>query len=65
MLQKSTTGLLRSFLYQLLEADSETAKEMAISTNVPAWTERSLRNTFLKSVQATKYKICIFIDGLD
>jgi hypothetical protein len=68
LLQRTTLGLLRSLLYQILAADPRLIGLVTSFTNaadIPTWTEKTLRTTFLKSLQASKHKVCIFIDGLD
>lgn len=81
MLEKSTEGLLRSLLYQILQRFPSLipfAYDNKSSLNhtptgqqefrpVAAWTERRLRE-ILRSVMLQAYescRICIFIDGLD
>ena len=80
-LEKSSEGLLRSLLYQILEKfpglislpyDSHSTLENAMSSqqglrpNV-AWTERRLQNMLQDILRQIKEvcRICIFIDGLD
>ena len=74
-LQKSLAGLLRSLIYQLLERFPDLMPILAESTGpfqhglcqLPTWTEQRLRATLqnLVSVGLEKYRLCIFIDGLD
>ena len=80
-LEKSTEGLLRSVLYQILKRFPAMTPQVYDEHTVPssaddghrtfgqtlAWTERRLLKAFhnlIPQVQ-TKYRICIFIDGLD
>ena len=74
-MQKSSQGLLRSLVYQILSKNQdsinaitnleETARDDFAP--VPAWTERRLIGTLLGAVQhlANQLCICFFIDGLD
>ena len=65
-LQRSTLGMLRSLLHQLLEHDPDVLEAFGSSTtSIPTWNEKVTKSTFLKCLQVTKKKICIFIDGLD
>jgi hypothetical protein len=70
LLQRSILGVLRSLLYQLLEADRIFLGEIRLfvmqgSENMTTWTEKGLRKALLKALQTTTRKICIFLDGLD
>ena len=65
-LQKSKVGMLRSLLYQLLKADEDIFWQLFPSEpHVPVWTERAVLQKFLEALKLTKYKVCIFLDGLD
>ena len=74
-MQKSSPGLLRSLVYQILleYPDSiETITNLDDTSRdalapVPAWTEMRLIRTLLRSVQHLAHRLCIcfFIDGLD
>ena len=65
-LQTSRVGMLRSLLYQLLKADEGIIPQLfASNSNILAWTEKAAQRKFLEALVLTKYKICIFIDGLD
>ena len=80
-LQHSTTGLLRSLIYQLLEKnptlfdssilggatqDLRTSPEQSLKA-IGAWTDRRLLKLFWKLIETfTETKCaCVFIDGLD
>ena len=74
-MQKSSQGLLRSLVYQILLEDPDSIEAMKILDEtsrdalapVPAWTELRLIKTLLRSVQHLAHRLCIcfFIDGLD
>lgn len=58
--------MLRSLSYQLLEYDPHIVEFLASATaTIPTWTEKAARAAFFRCLQATKQKVCIFIDGLD
>ena len=74
-MQKSSQGLLRSLVYQILLEDPDSIEAMKSLDEtsrdalapVPAWTELRLIKTLLRSVQHLAHRLCIcfFIDGLD
>ena len=74
-LQKSLAGLLRSLIYQIVGRFPDLVPMLANSMGpsqhgfhqLPTWTEQRLRATLqnLLSVGLIKYRLCIFIDGLD
>lgn len=80
-LEKSTEGLLRSLLYQILKKlpnltslSTESHSSSIFETDDPdkcapiaAWTERRLRSTFQNVIRQAQAvcRFCIFIDGLD
>ncbi|KAL9135409.1 MAG: hypothetical protein Q9175_003398 [Cornicularia normoerica] len=80
-MQKSSAGLLRSLLYQILEKIPHLILSLAqndrdlqdFKTNfqrfalIPAWTEKHLLTTFQKLLVelSSSYHLCLFIDGLD
>lgn len=80
-MQKSSAGLLRSLLYQILEKLPHLILSLAqnnrdlqdFKTNlqrfalIPAWTEKHLLTTFQKLLVelSSSYHLCLFIDGLD
>ena len=74
-LQKSSRGLLRSIIYQIMEKTPELMPVLERHMNtaqqrtqqLPTWTERRLLATLqhLLSYGLRSYRLCIFIDGLD
>ena len=69
ILQKSSQGILRSLLYQIVDHQKSNFFSMAESqvNTTHAWTERTLLSefgTFLKRKPAS-LSLCFFIDGLD
>ena len=80
-MQKSSAGLLRSLLYQILKKLPDLIFSLAqVDTDiqgfqtgvhglssVPTWTERRLLITFRKllSNMSSTHHLCLFIDGLD
>ena len=66
-MQKSSVGLLRSLLYQILRKHPEIVA--LPETNEPPldWTEKRLAKVFQSITRdpARSYRICFFIDGLD
>ena len=74
-LQKSSRGLLRSIIYQIMEKTPELMPvlEGYINTaqqrtqQLPTWTERRLLATLqhLLRYGLQSYRLCIFVDGLD
>ena len=74
-LQKSSRGLLRSLIYQILEKVPrlmpmlESFPEFAgrITQQIPTWTEQRLRAAlqYLLRNGLSQFRICVFIDGLD
>ena len=74
-LQKSSRGLLRSIIYQILDTAPELMPilERSIYTTqqrtqqLPSWTERRLLATlqYLLRYGLRSYRLCIFVDGLD
>jgi hypothetical protein len=65
-LQKSTGGLLRSLLYQILD-HRRSLTSVAAQSPIATWTESRLLRTLLDLIQQNLYDdaICFFIDGLD
>jgi hypothetical protein len=65
-LQKSTGGLLRSLLYQLLE-QRPSLGSLATQSPIPTWTDARLLKTLLELIRQNLCDdaICFFIDGLD
>lgn len=65
-LQKSTGGLLRSLLYQLLE-QRPSLVSVATESPIATWTDARLSKTLLELIRQTLCDdaICFFIDGLD
>lgn len=66
-MQKSSVGLLRSLLYQILREYPETAALPERDEPLPDWTEKRLRNIFQSITRdpSSSYRMCSFIDGLD
>ncbi|GAW25696.1 putative P-loop containing nucleoside triphosphate hydrolase [Rosellinia necatrix] len=70
-LQKSTIGLLRSLLYEILLAEPNITlrlmRDLLIyEDRIPTWTEKSLTAAVIKAITiASHTRFCIFIDGLD
>ena len=80
-MQKSSAGLLRSLLYQILEKFPDLIFSLAQNNNdpqgfqtgvpglpsIPAWTEKRLLMIFRKllSELSSTHHLCLFIDGLD
>lgn len=70
-LEKTSEGLLRSLLYQILQKYPSlirsTFDNQQKSDTFAAWTERKLYATFHKAMLQAQVnsRICIFIDGLD
>lgn len=69
-LQKSTSGLLRSLLYQVFQAEQDSIlsvlSKMSIDiTNLPLWNERTLSQVLVAALSTLCVPCCIFIDGLD
>ncbi len=74
-MQKSSQGLLRSLVYQILLENPDSINPITglddpsrdAFAPVPAWTELRLIRTLLRSVQhlANQRCMCFFIDGLD
>ena len=74
-MQKSSQGLLRSLVYQILSKNQDSINAITNLEEparddfalVPAWTELRLIRTLLGAVQhlANQLCICLFIDGLD
>lgn len=74
-LQKSSRGLLRSLIYQILEnvpnlmpvLEQSPDVSQHITQQLPTWTERRLRATLHQLLCAglNLHCLCIFIDGLD
>ena len=74
-LQKSSRGLLRSIIYQIMERTPELMPVLASYMNtdqqrtqqLPTWTERRLLATLqhLLRYGLQSYRLCIFVDGLD
>ena len=74
-LQKSSRGLLRSIIYQIMEKTPELMPVLERYMNtaqqrtqqLPTWTERRLLATlqYLLRYGLQSYRLCIFVDGLD
>lgn len=66
-LQKSSVGLLRSLLYQILHKCPEFCPLQARNEPLLDWTEKRLTKIFknVTSQVTTSYRVCFFIDGLD
>ena len=74
-LQKSSRGLLRSIIYQIMEKAPELMPILERSIyatqqrtqQLPTWTERRLLATLqhLLRYGLRSYRLCIFVDGLD
>ena len=74
-MQKSSQGLLRSLVYQILLENSDSIDPITSSDDpsrdafapIPTWTELRLIRTLLGSVRhlANRRSMCFFIDGLD
>ena len=74
-LQKTTTGLLRSLLYQILDKYPHLTLPLTQATligeqnypPIPAWTEKRLLATLSHLIRllSTSSHVCFFIDGLD
>ncbi|KAI1132889.1 hypothetical protein F5Y10DRAFT_291840 [Nemania abortiva] len=70
-LQKSTIGLLRSLLYEILLARPNILPRlmgaMSIHTErIPTWTDKNLMVVVVKAIEmAPETHFCVFIDGLD
>ncbi|KAI3325792.1 hypothetical protein HD806DRAFT_457084 [Xylariaceae sp. AK1471] len=70
-LQKSITGLLRSLLYEVCQAEPEIVtqllRRLSIETErIPTWTEKSLTTAIVNAIGlACDAQFCVFIDGLD
>jgi ABC-type oligopeptide transport system ATPase subunit len=69
-LQKSTSGLLRSLLYQVFQAEQDNILsvifKMSIDIpNLPLWNERTLSQVLVAALSTLRVPCCIFIDGLD
>ena len=72
VLQKSSSGLLRSLLHQLLHRD--TGLVLSVLTTYPdlrlkytnaVWSARRLGDIFKHAVALVKQPLCVFLDGLD
>lgn len=71
-MEKSVEGLLRSLIWQILNALPElhiglSQDDLHSSGFSPVWTERRLRNRLQDTIQhlPKTHSICFFIDGLD
>ena len=80
-MQKTSAGLLRSVLYQILEKVPDLILSIALNYNdpqgfqagvhgfpsIPAWTERRLLTIFRKLLfdLSSTHHLCLLIDGLD
>ena len=74
-MQKTTTGLLRSLLYQILDEHPHLTLPLAQAALVgkqthppiPAWTENRLLVTFRHLIRllSSSSHVCLFIDGVD
>jgi hypothetical protein len=71
-LQKSSLGLLRSLLYQLLGGHQEVIPELAkfqdiptFDAPMPVWTKKRLESSLEFVMDKNPQPLCLFIDGLD
>ena len=78
-MQKTSAGLLRSLLYQIVERSPDLILSLAQEQNdpqgfqnggfpsIPAWTEKRLLMIFRKLISdlSSTHHLCLFIDGLD
>ena len=71
-LQKSSSGLLRSLLYQLLHHDKRLiptilamVPDQILKDANAAWSTRQLGRIFTQAIDLATRPICIFLDGLD
>jgi hypothetical protein len=71
-LQKSSSGLLRSLLYQLLRHDERLVPtilamvpDQTLKDANAAWSTRQLGRIFTQAIDLATRPICIFLDGLD
>jgi hypothetical protein len=71
-LQKSSLGLLRSLLHQLLRGHQEVIPELArfhdipdFDAPMPVWTRKRLESSLKFVVNKISQPVCLFIDGLD
>ena len=66
-LQKSSVGLLRSLLYQIIREYPEVATLPEKNEPLTDWTERRLGKIFqgITRHPPSPYRMCLFIDGLD
>lgn len=67
-LQKSTEGLLRSLIYQILRERPDLAPLADSEGPLETWTDRRLHTSFRRITQdysLRRSKLCLFIDGLD
>jgi NACHT domain len=71
-LQKSSLGLFRSLLYQLLQAHHEVIPELAKFQAIPAfdgpmpvWTKKRLQSSLAFVINKISQRVCLFLDGLD
>ena len=73
--ERSTEGLLRSLLWQILNQSPDVqvsdlgprSSHSIFEEPIAAWTERRLRAKLIETVQRAKkmHHLCLFIDGLD
>ena len=66
-MQKTSVGLLRSMLYQILDELPELIPSRVKNRPLSTWTELSLRRLLedVMSVHSSSYSVCFFVDGLD
>ncbi len=71
-LQKSSLGLLRSLLYQILDHQPgiipELVRPQGIATlddRIPTWTRKGLESSLKFVIDRISFSLCLFIDGLD
>jgi len=75
-LQKTSVGLLRSLIYQIITTAPSLITRLSksiesiwpnVSQQLPVWTERGLRTLLFRllMVDLIASRICIFVDGLD
>lgn len=71
-LQKSSLGLLRSLLYQILDHQPEIIPELVKSQGIatlddqmPTWTRKRFESSLKFVIDKISFPLCLFIDGLD
>lgn len=69
-LQKSSEGLLRSLIFQILRQNESRANRMMELPNIsqganPSWSEARLLALLISVLDESDIRVCFFIDGLD